>query len=65
MGDEAVPDIQGEVGVAATEVRNEVTLVSLYCAFCGVGTMNVWGNELEPYVGIAQKCFEAAGSFIV
>ena len=27
--------------------------------------MKVWGNDLEPYAGIAQKSFEAAGAFIV
>ena len=65
MGDEAVPEMQGEVGVASTEAGDEVILVSLYCAFCGVGAMKVWGNKLEPYAGIAQKRFEAAGAFIV
>ena len=64
MGDEAVPEIQGEVGVAATEAGNEVILVSLNCALCGVGAMKVWGNELEPYAGIAQKSFEASRAFI-
>ena len=57
--------MQGEVGVADTEDGDEVILVSLDCAFCGVGVMKVWGNELEPYAGIAQKSFEAAGAFIV
>ena len=47
MWDEAVPEMQGEVGVAATEAGDEVILVSLDCAFCGVGAMKVWGNELE------------------
>ena len=65
MGDEAVPEMQEEVGVAATEAGDEVTLVSLDCAFFGVGAMKVWGNELEPYAGITQKSFEAAGAFIV
>ena len=65
MGDEAVPEIQGEVGVVATEAGNEVILVGLDGALCGVGAMKVWGNELEPYAGIAQKLFQAAGAFIV
>ena len=65
MGDEAVPDMQGEVGVAVTEAGDEVILVGLDGAFCGVGAMKVWGNELEPYAGIAQKKFQAAGAFIV
>ena len=50
--DEAVPEMQGEVGVADTEAGNEVILVGLDCAFCRVGAMKVWGNELEPYAGI-------------
>ena len=65
MGDEVVPEMQGEFGVAATEAGNDMILVSLNCTFCGVGAMKVWGNELEPYTGIAQKSFEATGAFIV
>ena len=65
MWDEAVPEMQGEVGVAATEAGDEVILVSLDCAFCGVGAMKVWGNESEHDSGLAQKSFEAAGAFIV
>ena len=65
MGDEAFPEMEGEVGVAATEVGNEVILVGLDDAFCGVGAMKVWGHELEAYAEIALKSFEAAGAFIV
>ena len=65
MGDEAVPEIQGEVGVVDTEAGDEVILVSLDFALCGIGVMKVWGNKLEPYTVIAQKSFEAAGAFIV
>ena len=46
MGDEAVPEMQGEVGVAATEAGDEVIFVGLDGAFIGVGAMKVWGNEL-------------------
>ena len=53
MGDEAVPEMQGEVRVADTEAGNKVILVSLDCAFCSVGVMKVWGNELELDAGIA------------
>ena len=53
MGDEAVPDMQREVGVAATEAGDEVILVGLDGAFCGVGVMKVWGDELEPFAVIA------------
>ena len=60
IGDEAVPEIQGEVGVADTEAGDEVILVSLDGVFCSVGAMQVWGNKLEPYAGIAQKLFQAA-----
>ena len=41
MGDEAVPDMQEEVGVAATGSGDEVILVSLDFAFCSVGVMKV------------------------
>ena len=47
MWDEAVPEIQGEVGVAAAQASDEVILVILNCTFYGVGAMKVWGNELE------------------
>ena len=65
MGGETVPEMQGEVGVAATEAGDKVILVGLDGAFCGVGVMKVWRNELELYAGIAQKLFLAAGAFIV
>ena len=57
MGDEAVPEMQGEVGVAATEAGDEVIFVGLDGAFCGVGALKVWRNELELHAGIAHKCF--------
>ena len=47
MWDEVVPEMQGEVWVAAAQAGDEVILVSLDCKFCGVGAMKVWGNELE------------------
>ena len=55
MWDEAVPEMQGEVGVAAAQAGDEVILVSLDCMFCGVGAMKVRGNEFELDTGIAQK----------
>ena len=57
MGGEAVPEVQGEVWVAAAQAGDEVILVSLDCLFCGVGTMKLWRNQLEPYAVIAQKRF--------
>ena len=57
MGDEAVPEMQGKFGVTATDDGDEVILVILDCVFCGVGTMKLWGNQLEPYAVIAQKRF--------
>ena len=44
MGDEAVPEMQGEVGVASTEAGDEVILVGLDGAFGGVGAMKVRRN---------------------
>ena len=41
MGDEAVLEMQGEVGVATTEAVDEVILVGLDGAFCSVGAMKV------------------------
>ena len=41
MWDEAVPEMQGEVWVAAAQAGDEVILVSLDCLFCGVGVMKV------------------------
>ena len=57
MGDEAVPEMIGEVGVTATEAGDEVILVGLDGVFVGVGVMKVWRNELELDTGIAQKLF--------
>ena len=53
MWDEAVPEMQGGVWVAAAQAGNEVILVSLDCTFCGVGAMKVWGNELELDTSLA------------
>ena len=61
MGDEAVPEMQGEVRVVATKDGDEVILVSLDCAFCGVDAMKVWGNELEPYAGSREKVLRPPG----
>ena len=55
MRDEAVPKMQGGVGVAAAEARDEVAFVGLDGAFGGVGAMQVRSNELEIDAGIAQK----------
>ena len=57
MGDEAVPEIQGEVGVATTEAGDEVILVGLDGPFGCVGAMKVRRNELELDAGITQKLF--------
>ena len=57
MGDGAVPEMQGEVGVTTTEAGYEVILVGLDGAFGGVCAMQVWRNELEIDTGIAQKLF--------
>ena len=51
--DEAVPDMQGEVWVAAAQSGDEVILVSFNCTFCGVGAMKVWGHKLELDTSLA------------
>ena len=54
---EAFPEMQGEVGASATESGDKVIIVGLDRAFCSVGAMHVWRNELELYPGIAYKLF--------
>ena len=61
MGDEAVPEMQGGVGVATTEADDEVILVGLDGAFGGVGAMKVRRNKLELDAGIAQNIFRPPG----
>ena len=61
MGDEVVPEMQGEVGVADTEAGGEAILVGLDGVFCGVGAMKVWGNELEPSLESRRKVFRPPG----
>ena len=53
MWDEAVPDMQREVWVAAYQVGDEVIFVSLDCSFWGVGAMKVWGHKLKLDTGLA------------
>ena len=55
MWDEAFPEMQEEVGVAATEDGDEVILVGLDGAFCGAGAMKVWGDKLEPTLESRRK----------
>ena len=57
MWDEAVPEMQGGVGVTTTEAGNKVILVGLDGAFGGVGGMKVWRNELELDAGTTQNFF--------
>ena len=52
MWDGALPEIQGEVGVASSQAGDEVILVSLVCTFYGVCAMKVWGNELGLDTGL-------------
>ena len=47
MWDEAVPEMQREVGIASAQAGDEVILVSLDFLFCNVGVMQVWGHELK------------------
>ena len=53
MWDEAVPEMQGEVWVAAAQAGDEVILVSLDCTFYSVGAMKVWGHKLELDTSLA------------
>ena len=61
MWDEAFPEMQGKVGVAAAQASDEVIIVSLDCTFCKVGAMKVWGNKLELDTVIAQKILRPPG----
>ena len=62
MGNEVVPEMQMQVGVATTEAGDEVILAGLDGAFGGVGAMQVQRNELEIDAGIAQKYFRPPGN---
>ena len=53
MRDEAVPEMQGELGLANTEAGDEVILVGLDGVFGGVGAIQVWRKELEIDAGIS------------
>ena len=62
MRDEAVPEMQGEVGVETAKVSNKVILVGLYGAFGGVGAMQVRRNELEIDARSRRNCFSPTGN---
>ena len=55
MWDDAVLEVQGEVGVTAAQDGDEVILVCLDCTFCGVGTRKVWGTSWNLTVNRAEK----------
>ena len=57
MRNEAVPEMQEEVRVAANDAGDKVILVGLDGTFVGVCAMEVRKNELETDAGIAQKLF--------
>ena len=65
MGDEAVPDMQGGVGVAATEAGDEVILVGLDGAFCGLWCNAGVGEQVGTLCWNRVENFQAAGAFIV
>ena len=47
MWDEAVPEMQWEVWVAAAQASDEVIRLCLDLLLWGVGAMQVWGHELK------------------
>ena len=61
MWDEAVPEMQGGVGVAANLAGDEVILVSLYCTFCGIGTMKVWGTSCNLTLELGRNVWRPPG----
>ena len=65
MWDDAVPEMQREVWVAAAQAGNDMILLSLDCSLCGVCAMKVWGHELKLDTCRAYKRFEASGALII
>ena len=65
MGDVAVPKVQGEAGVVATDAGDEVFLEGAYGFLGMVGAMAMRRDQLEIFVGFGHEFLEPDGAFIV
>ena len=65
MGDETVPFLGGEVGVARGESNAKVIIECANCTFRGVAAMCIWGNKLEVNIVIAEGFLHGTGSLVV
>ena len=56
LGEEAAPEMQGEIGVYPTEACKEVALPGVDGLLCLIGTVVVGRAYLEVYAVTPEKC---------
>jgi len=54
-----------ELGIASCQSSDEVVFESAKSSLCSEGTMEMWRNQLEANVGLAQDTFHLCGTLIV
>ena len=57
--------MERERGVGAAEASDKMIFERSDGAFCGIATMDTWGNELEIDVFVAHVLLEDGGTFVV
>ena len=65
MGEEAAPEMQGEIGVAPTEACEEVALTGVNGLLCLIGAVVVGRAYLEFYAVSPGKTLENLGALVV
>ena len=64
MGDETVPFLGGEVGVARGSFSAKMILECVNCTFSCVAAMCVWGGKLEVDIVFAEGFMHGTGALV-
>jgi hypothetical protein len=65
LGEEAVPEVDGELRVSAAEASNEVILECANGPFSSIAAMGTRGHQLVVNVSCHKEVFEGGAAFIV
>jgi hypothetical protein len=65
LGNQFVPEMQGKVGIDATEPSNKVILPGSDGPFSGVASVNGRGDQLEVDIDVRHELFQDFGALVV
>jgi hypothetical protein len=65
LWNKAVPKVEGEFGVDATEASDKMVLERADGSFCGIPSMDARGYKLIVHVFFLEKILENSGAFVV